>query len=75
MTKSGGRRNSISGLELRPRGGPAWTNLIKVRNLTMKITLRRKTTMKSHTSVLILLFMARVVVAYGAGSLITPPLR
>ena len=36
-------RNSISGLELGPWGGPAWTNLIKVRSLTMKITQRRKT--------------------------------
>lgn len=69
-------RNSISGLELGPWGGPAWTNLIKVRNLTMKITQRRRKMMIwSHTRVLILLFIARVVVAYGAGSLIIPPLR
>ena len=32
-------------------------------------------TMWCHTRVLILLFIARVVVAYGAGSLIIPPLR
>ena len=38
-------RNSISGLELRAWGGPAWTNLIKVRNLTMKITQRRRVMM------------------------------
>ena len=65
-----------------------WTNLIKVRNLKMKIKERRipeETMMTTtshdddddhykalHTKVLILLFIARVVVAYGAGSLIIP---
>ena len=75
-----------------------WTNLIKVRNLKMKIKERRipgetmMTTTTLHTKVdddddddgdddhykapvtkvLILLFIASVVVAYGAGSLIIP---
>ena len=91
-------RNSITVLEwslLGVCGG--WTNLIKVRNLKMKIkqekripgeTMMTTTILHTkvdddddddddhykplHTKVLILLFIARVVVAYGAGSLIIP---